>query len=245
MRPLEIEEKENEFYNSLVNKQNKTYTLTGTENIWKDVNVYSIKPKHSSYYYAEVTTKKSICMHFTIGYILSDVNALTKVDNHVSVSYVVDRGGRIYELFNDKYWSYHLGQGTIGGNSNMSKQSIGIEISNYGPLKNVKGNMIDAYGGTYCTEDDFAFYEEIPFRENLYFASMTERQINSTAALLNHLSKKHGIALNFKMDEKVFASDAEARAYSGIFTHANVRKDKSDWPMSDSYKVLIERIQDL
>ncbi len=184
-------------------------------------------------------------MHFTIGYILSDIDALTKVDNHVSVSYVVDRGGRIYELFNDKYWSYHLGKGTVGGNEIMSKQTIGIEISNYGPLKNVKGNMVDIYDGIYCSEDEFAFYEEIPFRENQYFASMTERQIISTAALLNHLSKKHGIALDFKLDEKVFANDAEARAYNGIFTHANVRKDKSDWPMSESYNALVERTKDL
>ncbi|WP_407450356.1 hypothetical protein [Fibrobacter sp.] len=52
--------------------------------------IYSIRPDFTSYYYNTKTTKKSICLHFTVGYIKSDTTALSTKDNCVSVSYVVE-----------------------------------------------------------------------------------------------------------------------------------------------------------
>ena len=228
MRPETIQKREDEFFSNLTNSAGVKYTLTQTTDIGQGVKIYSIRPAFTSYYYATKTTKKSICLHFTVGYIKSDTTALSTKDNCVSVSYVVDRSGRIYEMFPDTEWSYHLGSGAVGGNGAMSKQSIGIEISNYGPLKLSGENLVDAYGNNYCTVAEKQFYDQLNYRGYDYFASMTETQISATAALIKYLGRKHDIPMNFKPDDTPFANNAEAIAFKGVFYHTNVRKDKFD-----------------
>ena len=245
MRPETIQQREDEFFSNLTNSAGVKYTLTQTTDIGQGVKIYSIRPAFTSYYYATKTTKKSICLHFTVGYIKSDTTALSTKDNCVSVSYVVDRSGRIYEMFPDTEWSYHLGSGAVGGNGAMSKQSIGIEISNYGPLKLSGENLVDAYGNNYCTVAEKQFYDKLNYRGYDYFASMTEAQISATAALIKYLGRKHDIPMNFKPDDTPFANNAEAIAFKGVFYHTNVRKDKFDWPFGPSLKALISACSDV
>lgn len=230
MTPATIAKCEATFATNLTSNKGVKFTLKETTDIGDGFTIKSIRPAYSDYYYTTKTTKKSICLHFTVGYILSDIDALATQGNHVSVSYVVDRSGNIYELFPDSYWSYHLGSNTIGGNGTMSKQSIGIEISNYGPLKDNGDKLIDAYKNTYCTKEETEFYEHFPYRGNDYYATMTDIQIDAVEHLLKHLCAKHGIPMAFKEDDNVFASANEAIAFNGIFYHTNVRKDKFDWP---------------
>ena len=240
-----IKKREDEFFSTLTNSAGVKYKLTQTTDIENGVKIYSIRPDFSSYYYASGTVKKSICLHFTVGYIKSDVTALSTKDNHVSASYVVDRCGRIYELFPDSDWSYHLGSGSIGGNGAMSKQSIAIEISNYGPLKQSGEYLVDSYGNNYCLLSENEFYYKQCFRGYEYYASMTDAQISATAALIKYLVRKHNIPMNFKPDDTVFTNDAEAIAFRGIFYHTNVRKDKFDWPFGPSLKAVIDACSDV
>ncbi|MBR4917208.1 MAG: N-acetylmuramoyl-L-alanine amidase [Fibrobacter sp.] len=248
MRPETIKKREDEFFSTLTNSAGIKYKLTGTVDIGNDVKIYSIRPDYDSYYYTTKTKtkKQSICLHFTVGYIKSDTTALTTKDNYVSVSYVVDRCGRIYELFPDTMWSYHLGSGTVGGNGAMSKQTIGIEISNYGPLKSSGDNLlIDIYKNEYCKKSETEYYYAQNFRGYEYFASMTDVQVNAVAALVKYLGRKHDIPMNFKPDDALFASDAEAKAFKGIFYHTNVRKDKFDWPFGPPIKAIISACSDV
>ena len=245
MRPETIQQREDDFFSNLTNSAGVKYKLTQTTDIGQGVKIYSIRPAFTSYYYATKTTKKSICLHFTVGYIKSDTTALSTRDNCVSVSYVVDRSGRIYEMFPDTEWSYHLGSGAVGGNGAMSKQSIGIEISNYGPLKLSGEDLVDAYGNNYCTVAEKQFYDKLNYRGYDYFASMTEAQISATAALIKYLGRKHDIPMNFKPDDTPFANNAEAIAFKGVFYHTNVRKDKFDWPFGPSLKALISACSDV
>ena len=150
MHPDTIKTKEKTFFDTLKLSSGRRFTLSGTIPAGSST-IYSIRPTDQTYFYQQTTAKKSICLHFTVGNIMSDIDVLSKPGNHVSVSYVVDRSGRIYELFPDNYWSYHLGSGTIGGNAAMSKQTIGIEISNYGPLDASGTKLLDAYKNTYCS----------------------------------------------------------------------------------------------
>ncbi|MBR4399070.1 MAG: N-acetylmuramoyl-L-alanine amidase [Fibrobacter sp.] len=239
MRPETIEKHEDDFFTNLTNSAGVKYKLTQTTDIGNGVKIYSIRPDFDSYYYKAKTVKKSICLHFTVGYIKSDTTALSTKDNCVSVSYVVDRTGRIYEMFPDTEWSYHLGSGAVGGNGAMSKQSIGIEISNYGPLKLSGENLIDAYKNEFCKVSETGFYDKLNYRGYDYFASMTEVQISATAALIKYLGKKHDIPMNFMPSDAPFANNAEALAFKGVFYHTNVRKDKFDWPFGPSLKALI------
>ena len=250
MRPETIKKREDEFFSTFTNSAGIKYKLTGTVDIGNDVKIYSIRPDYDSYYYTTKTKtktkKQSICLHFTVGYIKSDTTALTTKDNYVSVSYVVDRCGRIYEMFPDTMWSYHLGSGTVGGNGAMSKQTIGIEISNYGPLKSSGDNLlIDTYNNEYCKKSETDYYYEQNFRGYEYYASMTDEQINAVATLVKYLGRKHNIPMNFKPDDALFASDAEAKAFKGIFYHTNVRKDKYDWPFGPPIKAIISACSDV
>lgn len=239
MHPSTISTKETQFADKLT-AAGKTYSIVGTTDIPDGYKITSIRPDTLTYFYPTETEKKDICLHFTVGYIMSDIPALTNPTSHVSVSYVVDRSGRIYELFPDKYWSYHLGSGTVGGNATMSKRSIGIEISNYGPLTLNKGKLIDAYGNTYCSESETDLYDKYEYRGKKYYASMTQEQVGATAALVKYLCTTHNIPLNFNGDDEPFAGADEALSFNGIFYHTNVRKDKFDWPFSPSLTAVIE-----
>ena len=245
MRPETIQKREDEFFSNLTNSAGVKYKLTATTDIGNGVKIYSIRPEFDSYYYKVKTTKKSICLHFTVGYIKSDTTALSTKDNCVSVSYVVDRSGRIYEMFPDSEWSYHLGSGAVGGNGVMSKQSIGIEISNYGPLKLSGENLVDAYGNNYCTLAEKQFYDKQNYRGYDYYASMTNVQIDAVSALIKYLGRTHDIPMNFKSDDAPFANNAEATSFKGIFYHTNVRKDKFDWPFTPSLKAVIAKCSDV
>ena len=241
MRPESIQKKEDDFFQDLTNSAGVKYKLTTTTDIGNGVKIYSIRPNYNSYYYKTKTVKKSICLHFTVGYIKSDVTALSTKDNFVSVSYLVDRSGCIYEMFPDAEWSYHLGSGAIGGNGSMSKQSIGIEISNYGQLKLSGENLVDAYGSVYCNVSENQFYDKQNYRGYDYFASMTDVQIDAVSALIKYLGRTHDIPMNFKSDDAPFANNAEAISFKGVFYHTNVRKDKFDWPFTPSLKAVIAK----
>ena len=92
----------------------------------------------------------------------------------------------------------------------------------------------------YCRLDEVEYFDQRSFRGKEFFASMPPEQISATAALVKHLCRKYSIPLKFKNDETLFESDAAAREFAGIFTHANVRKDKFDWPMTKSMKSVVE-----
>lgn len=240
MHPAKISEKEDRFAATMKLPSGRTFKHVGTVTIPGGFEITSIRPADPTYYYPADTTKKSICLHFTVGYIMSDIEALSKPGNHVSVSYVVDRAGRIYELFPDNNWSYHLGSGTIGGNTALSKQSIGIEISNYGPLTMKNGKLYDAYGSVYCTAKETEFYEEHEYRGNKHYALMSPIQVAATASLVKYLATKHSINLDFVKDDEPFDDASTALNFNGVFFHSNVRKDKFDWPLSLSMKSIVD-----
>ena len=243
MHPSTISAKESQFADKLVAGVVK-YSIDSTTELPDGYRITSIRPPTLTYFYPTETEKTSICLHFTVGHIMSDIPALTNPTSHVSVAYVVDRAGRIYELFPDRYWSYHLGSGAIGGNATMSKHSIGIEISNYGPLTLKDGKLLDAYGNTYCSESETDLYDRHDYRGYQYYASMTAEQVGATAALVKHLCSTHNIPANFRQDDRPFASTAEAISFRGIFYHTSVRKDKFDWPFSPSLSAVVEACQE-
>lgn len=238
MHPSTISAKEKQFAETLTAQGNR-YKETAHKDIPGGFSIRSIRPTAETYFYQTKTEKKSICLHFTVGNIMSDIATLTKADTHVSVSYVVDRSGNIYELFPDSYWSYHLGSGAVGGNAAVSKQSIGIEISNYGPLDMKDGKLVDAYGNVYCRESETGLYHRHDYRGKKYFASMSDVQIAATASLVRYLCDVHGIPAVTSSSDGTFDTPATALGFSGIFMHSNVRKDKFDWPMHEGVKKLL------
>jgi len=229
MSPDTINTREKKFAENLTDSSGKKFTAGTPIDIGDGFSIIPLSAPFKTYYYQTKTEKTKICLHFTVGVITGDISSLTKENNHMSVPYVVDRLGHIYRLFDDSYWSYHLGSTAIGGNQIMSKASVGIEISNYGPLKLKDDKFVDAYGNTYCS--DIGYVDSVAYRGYSFYAKMTEKQVDAIAHLLTYLSEKHGIPLTFKdYIGEVFETPEEAVAYKGVFCHSNVRTDKFDLP---------------
>ena len=76
--------------------------------------------------------KTAIVLHYTAGQLKGDIPTLTTTDYDVCVAFVLARDGTLYRLFDEKYWSYHLGKGCVGGDTVNSKRTVAIEISNFG-----------------------------------------------------------------------------------------------------------------
>lgn len=185
-----------------------------------------------SYYYEEEIVKKKIVLHFTMGYLKGDIATLTK--GHVSVPFVIGRNGIIYNLFASKYWSYHLGPGAVGGNTLMSQECIGIEISNIGPLKKIGNNLVTTYddNDVYCTMNEPQFYTKLPkkYRDFEYYASFTDAQYNAVTKLVKFLCAKYNLPKTFIAEAKRFdtLSADEFKNFKGIVSHVNCRTDKVD-----------------
>ncbi len=199
-----------------------------------------------SYYFEEVTEKKKIVLHFTMGYLKPDIATLTT--RRVSVPFVVARNGLIYNLFASKYWSYHLGPGAAGGNTAMSKECLGIEISNIGPLKKIGNNLVSTYSNSdvYCTIADTQLYTKLstPYRGFQYYAKFTSAQYDAVALLLRFLSGKYDIPLQFVQESKRFntMTAGEFTNFKGVVSHVNCRTDKCDIGPAFEWNRLIQLV---
>lgn len=183
----------------------------------------------ASYYYQEEPLKDRVVLHFTGGYLKGDIALLTRPNYHVSVPFVIARDGTIYNLFNSKYWSYHIGPGAIGGNETMSRRSVGVEISSIGPLVRKGDQLFSIYGKLYCSANQPQYFVREPFRGHEYYATFTDTQYRSLILLLRYITGKFSIPRQFLPPAQRFTATAEVADFHGIVTHANFRVDKLDF----------------
>ncbi len=178
-----------------------------------------------SFYFQEVVPKQRIVLHFTAGYLKGDIDTLTKQGSHVSVPFVIGRDGTIYNLWPSKYWSYHLGPGAQGGNTEMSKRSVGIEISNIGYLVKNGTKLVTPYRSTdvYCAESETSFYQEVTFRGRDYFATFPKAQVESVILLLRYLTAKYNIPRQFVDVAERYDTFPTVDQFHGITSHVNYR----------------------
>ncbi|MEP4577513.1 MAG: N-acetylmuramoyl-L-alanine amidase [Gilvibacter sp.] len=176
--------------------------------------------------------KEQVVLHFTAGYLKGDIQALTTPNRNVSVAFVIPRSGEILRLWPSELWSYHLGNGASGGNEVNSKRSVGIELSNVGPLVKSGNTLKATWGSAYCDLNETDFYQELssPFRDHTYYASFTEAQYTSLIILLDYLEEKHMIPLNFlsEADRYNKLSGTQINQFKGVVSHANYRGLNND-----------------
>jgi N-acetyl-anhydromuramyl-L-alanine amidase AmpD len=207
-------------------------------------------PPRTNYYYLTAHPKKRIVLHFTAGNLRSDMMSLTTQDRHVSVAFVVARDGTIYQLHPSKGWSGHIGKGIGQAGKNLQdKASIGIELSNYAYLvprnaqletiysriKNPSTNVIGPVDA-YCRLDQTDAFSKLdtPFREQVYYASYTPEQIESTIILLRFLTAKYNIPRAFPAIEKRYTTFDDVVSFNGIVSHINFRKN-GKWDIGPAF----------
>jgi len=189
----------------------------------------SPKNKDVSFYYHEKNTKTQIVLHFTVGYLKGDIAALSRNNVHVSTPFVIARNGKIINLWSSAFWSYHLGKDAIGGNTNGSKRTIAIEISNIGFLKRIGDKLVTVYSNddVYCHINDKQFYTklDIPYRGEHYFATYTKKQYSSLLLLLRYLTSEYNIPRKFLPKNKRFVTGEQKELvnFKGIVSHVNYR----------------------
>ena len=197
-------------------------TIPGTADTFEVVTA-KLASGDESFFYKDTPTNERVVMHFTAGYLKGDLAALSKKDNHVSVPFVVARDGTIYQLFASKFWSYHLGKGAAGGNSPMSKSSVGIELSNVAYLREKNGTLVDPYGAPYCTTADTDAFQALstPYRGYTRFATYPDAQYKSLINLLRYITLTYKIPAQFLPEAQRYDVYQNVASFKGITTHVN------------------------
>ncbi len=205
-----------------------TVPITGTHLVMPYM---QCRPKNgdTSFYIQEKHLKTQIVLHYTAGYIKGDVAALSKPNHRVSTPFIIARNGTILNLWSSAFWSYHLGSGAIGGNTNGSKRTIGIEMSNIGFLKRMDNHLVTVYSDTdiYCHVNEKQFYTKLdtPFRGESYYATFTKKQYDSLQLLLQYLTATYSIPLKFLPKSKRYDTGVaqELINFKGVVSHINYR----------------------
>jgi len=201
----------------------------------RNLNVVRLQPAdgNETHYNAEAFPKERVVLHFTTGYIRGDVWMLTKPKpdpaTRVSVAFIMARDGNIYNLFNSRYWAYHLGPTAVGGNTPMSRSSIGVEISNIGPLVPQGQSLTTTTSqDVYCHLSEPIYYRRASYRGFNYYASFTEAQYNSLITLLRYLTVRFNIPRRFLPLASRYETRNDIPNFRGIVSHVNFRTDKFD-----------------
>jgi N-acetyl-anhydromuramyl-L-alanine amidase AmpD len=200
-----------------------------------NLNVIRLTPAdgNEAYYTAEAFPKERVVLHFTAGFLKGDVQILTKPQDdparRVSVAFLIARDGNIYNLFNSRHWAYHLGPTAVGGNTQMSRSSVGVEISNIGPLKLQNNSLVTASSAkAYCDLSESVYYRRVAYRGYGYYATFTEPQYASLITLLRYLTVRFNVPRRFLPLSARYETRNDIMSFRGIVSHVNFRTDKFD-----------------
>lgn len=186
-----------------------------------------------SQYFAEESAKTQIYLHHTAGN--GNAEAVSRYWNgtsdRVATAFVVGQDGLIVQCFSSKHWAWHLGiskaefKGQGAKYKNLDKASVGIEVCNWGYLKEKDGKFYN-YVNARVPESMVTTLDE-PFKGYKHWYKYTDAQIESTRQLLVYLCDTYNIPREYRA--QIFSLDKEAfKGTPGIYTHNSVRKDKSD-----------------
>jgi N-acetyl-anhydromuramyl-L-alanine amidase AmpD len=183
-------------------------------------------------YVKEKYKKTQIYIHFTAGS-SSAKNAIhgwNSDEPRIATAYIIDGdNGKIYQTFNPDYFAYHLG--VSGTSGKMDKCSIGIEICAFGHLKEKNGKFY-AWPNDWNKEikEENVYKLKDEFRGYKYFYSISNKQYECLEDLLCFLIEKYNIKVQNNFDKSWFDYKPELikSMDDGIWTHVNVRKDKTD-----------------
>lgn len=203
-------------------------------------------------FYEEVFEKFTIYLHHTAGghrpdWVISTWDTDDEVDKtgkksprSVATAFVIGGlstrdpkdnswDGKIYRAFDDKYWAHHLGT-TLANNRTLNKNSVAVEICNYGPLTKGGDGKFYTYVNSQVPADQVVTLDQ-PFRGYKHYHAYTDKQIAATKDFILAMKAKYpktslktplltvaGFELNLNATKGV----------AGVYTHSNVRKDKFD-----------------
>ncbi|MBC8397963.1 MAG: peptidoglycan-binding protein [Flavobacteriales bacterium] len=193
-----------------------------------------------------------VFLHHTAGW----HNPFNTVDNwsrdtrgKIATEFVL--GGQSIKGNDDKYdgvlvqctpeggWGWHLGT----GGSHMHQHSVGIEVNNFGWIKDGK-----TYVGTRAAESQIVTLDK-PFRGYKTWQRYSNKQIEVLRDWILWIGERDGIDIceglptlikSIGADAFEYIPDVKAGKLKGVWTHTNVRKDKVDmFPQPELMDMLV------
>ncbi len=137
----------------------------------------------------------TIIIHYTAGSSAeSSARFLLKSEIKASAHLVIGRQGEIFQLVPFDTVAWHAGESSYGTRQWFNQYSIGIELDNAGPLKNVGSEFQAWFGGKYQAND-----VELAIHRNettpKYWHTFTEKQISVCREVCELLIHKYGLQL--------------------------------------------------
>jgi N-acetyl-anhydromuramyl-L-alanine amidase AmpD len=186
-----------------------------------------------SQFFAEESLKTQIYLHHTAGG--GNAEAVSRYWNgnteRIATAFIIGADGLIVQCFSSKHWAWHLGVGQKEFKAqgvpykNLNKTSVGIEVCNWGYLKEKNGHFYNYVNAR--VPDSMVTTLETPYKGYKHWYKYTDAQIESTRQLLVYLCETYDIPKEYRSE--IFGLDKEAfKGTPGIYTHNSVRKDKSD-----------------
>lgn len=136
--------------------------------------------------------------------------------------------GELVQAFPHGAWGYHLGK---NGSQTMHKNSVGIEVCNFGYVVNGK-----TYAGVAVEESQIVKLAK-PFRGHTDWHRYSDKQIQVLKDWILWIAERDGIDVRAGLPALVkehgadafeFNEDAYYGKVKGLWTHTNTRKDKVD-----------------
>ena len=195
-------------------------------------------------FFEEASDKTQIYLHHTAGN--GNAEGVARYwnsnDSRIATAFVVGENGTIVQCFSSKHWAWHLGIdsqdfATRGlPYKNLNKLSVGIEVCNWGMLKEKNGKFYNYVKGE--INPSYVTTLETPYKGYKHWYRYTDAQIEATRQLIVYLCETYGIPKTYR--KEIWSLDNEAfKGSKGIYTHNSVRKDKADiYPCPRMIKML-------
>lgn len=125
-------------------------------------------PLHKSQYFQEKYTKRQIVIHHTAssGNAKNAIASWNKTTEQIDVAFVIDSVGVIHQTFSSAHWAHHLSTHEVN-NTLLNKQSIGIELCNWGILTYKEGKYFNYLNHEIPNEDVVVYIQK--FRGSFYY----------------------------------------------------------------------------
>lgn len=198
----------------------------------------------SNKYFQEADHKDMIMLHFTAGSSVDGAfNSWLHQDIKIGTPYIVDKDGTVYEIFDPKYWAYHLGvTGPKAQNHKHDKRSVPIEIINMGSLKLVGDTLYswpNNYKQKFCNISETNKFVKANYRGFDYYEAFAEPQKVAVVELVKHISETFSIPVILPPVEKQDKFDLDFfDNWKGVASHQNFRNDKTDIGPAFSWDLL-------
>lgn len=201
--------------------------------------------------YVKVTyPKKQIVLHHSAGW----DNAKGMIDwwasnkERVATCCAIEDSGQVHSAFDSSYYAWHvslIGKGnylpahltkynTSEHSLDIERQSIGVEICNWGYLTLINGEYhtymskgVTGMGRDIIIPKNKVIQYENKFRDHEFYERYTDHEIESLYSLLSWWGQHYGIPLQYHPEMWDINEDAVA-GNPGVWAHVSYRTDKTD-----------------